>query len=71
MNLIPRFGAHGTVTCKCIEGDDVIVVDRTDEALILRFDREEAIWSLGWPAYLSGRFVKFEETDLEPAAWLR
>lgn len=69
-NFAPKLYSHGTATCDCISGEGVTVMERTDEGLMLRFDGDERVWPLGWAAYLSGRFVKFSQSDLEPAPWI-
>lgn len=70
MKFAPKLYAHGTCTCGCVENESVQVMERTDEALWLRFEGQQDVWPLGWAAVLSGRFVQFDASDLEPAPWL-
>lgn len=70
MKRIPKNYVHGQTLAACAADEDVIVMERTDEALWLRFTDQEAIWPLGWAAYFSGRFVQFDEADMEDVQWL-
>ena len=70
MKFAPRMYAHGKISCDCLRDEGITVVERTDEALYLKFDGDDHPWPLGWAAYFSGRFVSFDEADTEPAPWL-
>jgi hypothetical protein len=70
MQHIPKMYAHGTTLAACVDQEEIIVMERTDEAVWLRFVGEDAVWPLGWAAFLSGRFVQFNDEDMEDVQWL-
>ena len=69
MNMVPKLYAHGETIATCVDHEGITVMERTDEALWLKFDGQEKVWPLGWAAYFSGRFVSFPDETLEPARW--
>ena len=70
MKRIPKMYAHGTTLAACVDQEEIIVMERTDEAVWLRFDGQEMVWPLGWAAFFSGRFVEFKDDAMEDVQWL-
>ena len=70
MKRIPKLYKHGKAVCDCIENDEVIVMERSDEGLWLRFAGQDDVWALGWAAFFSGRFIQFDDADMEDVSWL-
>lgn len=70
MSMIPKLYTHGEAIADCVGHEGITVMERTDEALWLRFDGAEGVWPLGWAAYFSGRFVSFPPDALEEVHWV-